>query len=164
MGWGEIKCSRSFFASLFERVVVGPAFVRTFRAEPKTARHGSCAWVGMTDHDTFEKRKLPQHKLVAYQVAIAFLAAVRDARIRDPKLNDQALRAAKSVCLNLAEGAGRVSRGDKKRAYAIARGEAVEAMASVEIAAVAGDTSTDAAARCNGIGDRLYALLTGLVR
>lgn len=92
------------------------------------------------------------------------LAAVRAAAIRDASLRDQALRAAKSACLNIAEGAGRKSRADKARVYAIARGEACEATAAVEIAAVAGDASGDVAAECVRIGGRLVALLGGLMR
>ena len=67
-------------------------------------------------------------------------------------------------CLNCAEGAGRVTRADKARAFAIARGEAVEAVAAVEIAALSGDASQEAAARCVAIAGRLVALLTGLAR
>jgi hypothetical protein len=40
-------------------------------------------------------------------------------------------------------GSGRVSRADKARAYAIARGECVECVAAVEIAGSAGDTSAE---------------------
>ena len=82
---------------------------------------------------------LPHHRLLAYKKALDFLAAVRDAQIRDAKLRDEVLRAAKGTCLNIAEGAGRVTRGDKARAYAIARGECVEAVAATEIAGGAGD-------------------------
>ncbi|MDB4937242.1 MAG: hypothetical protein JWP87_4214 [Labilithrix sp.] len=66
--------------------------------------------------------------------------------------------------LNCAEGAGRVSRADKARVFAIARGEAVEAVAAVEIAAHAGDTTNEAAERCVVIGNRVVALLTGFIR
>lgn len=107
---------------------------------------------------------LPHHGLVAYRVALELLAAVRAAGIRDAGLRDQALRAAKSACLNIAEGAGRKSRADKARVYAIARGEACEATAAVEIAAVAGDATDAAAAQCVRIGGRLVALLSGLIR
>jgi hypothetical protein len=48
--------------------------------------------------------------------------------------------------------------------FAIARGEAVEAVAAVEIAAHAGDTTQQAAERCVVIGNRLVALLTGFIR
>lgn len=68
---------------------------------------------------------LPHHRLRAYATALEFLREIRGAQIRDRTLRDQALRAAKSVCLNLAEGAGRVTRTDKARAYTVARGELV---------------------------------------
>jgi four helix bundle protein len=118
----------------------------------------------MTDQNTTSRSCLPHHKLVAYGVAVELLVAVRDARVRDSKLRDAATRAAKSACLNTAEGAGRVSRPDKARAFAIARGEAVEAVAAVEIAALMGEADADAAARCVQIANRLVALLTGLIR
>ncbi len=49
---------------------------------------------------------LPHETLAAYQVACELLVAVKNAAIADLKLRDQALRAAKSVCLNIAEGTG----------------------------------------------------------
>ena len=107
---------------------------------------------------------LPHHKLLAYGAARELLAAVVGARIRDAHLRDQAVRAAKSACLNAAEGAGRVSRADKARAFGIARAEAVEAAAAVEIAAVAGDASAEACAEVVRAADRTVALLTGLIR
>jgi four helix bundle protein len=118
----------------------------------------------MTHHDTTPRSRLPHHRLVAYHVAVDLLLAVKAANIRDAKLRDEATRSAKSVCLNVAEGAGRVTRADKARAFAIARGECVEAAAAVEIAALCGDTDTAAAERCVAIADRAVALLTGLIR
>ncbi len=47
---------------------------------------------------------LPHHRLRAFRVAEELLDAVRDARIRDRVLRDQALKSAKSACLNTAEG------------------------------------------------------------
>ncbi len=118
----------------------------------------------MPDQTTTTHSRLPHHKLLAYGVAVELLLAVKAANVRDAKLRDEATRAAKSACLNTAEGAGRVTRPDKARAFAIARGEAVEAVAAVEIAAISGDADAGAAARCVEIGDRLVALLTGLIR
>src|SRR6478609_8524890 len=86
---------------------------------------------------------LPHHKLIAYGVAVELLVAVKAANIRDAKLRDEALRAAKGACLNCAEGAGRVTRADKARAFTVARGEVVEACAAMEIAALLGDVSSD---------------------
>src|SRR5919204_6563915 len=93
-----------------------------------------------------ENTSLPQHRLIAYGVARDLVVAVVAARIRDSGLRDQALRAATSAVLNTAEGAGRVSAADKARAFAIARGEASEAAAAVDVAALRGDTSAAAAA------------------
>jgi len=108
-------------------------------------------------------QSLPHHRLVAYAVAVDLLQAVHRAGIRDTGLRDQAMRAAKSACLNVAEGAGRETRPDKARAYAIARGEAGEAAAAVEIAAAIGAASRETAAGCGALASRLVALLTGLI-
>jgi len=109
-------------------------------------------------------RGLPHHKLLAYTVSLELLAAVRAATPRDATLRDHALRSAKSACLDAAEGAGRVTRPDKARAFAIARAEACEAAAAVEIAAASGDAAAGGAALVLGLADRLVALLTGLIR
>jgi four helix bundle protein len=109
-------------------------------------------------------RSLPHHKLLAYGVALQLLQAVRDAKIRDAYLRDHALRAAKSACLNVAEGAGRATRADKARAYTIARGEACEAAACVEIAVTAGDADERALDTVFAFADRFVALTTGLIR
>jgi four helix bundle protein len=107
---------------------------------------------------------LPHHRLRAYATALELLRAVRGAQIRDRTLRDQALRAAKNVCLNLAEGAGRVTRADKARAYTVARGELVEAVAAVEIAAETGDVQFHVVPQVQGLANELYAVLTKLVR
>ncbi len=54
--------------------------------------------------------------------------------------------------------------GDKARCYAIARAEACEVSAAVEIAAARGDTSAAAAAEVNRLACRVVALLTALIR
>jgi four helix bundle protein len=107
---------------------------------------------------------LPHHRLVAYGVALQLLQVVREAKIRDSYLRDHAMRAAKSACLNTAEGAGRFTRADKARAYTIARGEACEAVACVEIAVAAGDANGSALEAVMACADRFVALTTGLIR
>ena len=89
---------------------------------------------------------------------------MKETHVRDAGLREQALRAAKSACLNCAEGAGRVSRADKARVFAIARAEAGEAAAAVEIAAMSGDARDADLERVAKIAHRLIALLTGLIR
>lgn len=137
-----------------------------FASHPRPARrcHGPCAVKGMTNPTTPARSVLPHHNLVAYQVAVEFLRAIKSANITDAKLRDEALRSAKSTCLNLAEGAGRVTRPDKARAFAIARGEAVEAIAAVEIALEMGEADSEATQHCIALAARLVALITGLLR
>ena len=107
---------------------------------------------------------LPHEKLIAYQVARELLLLICNSHIADPKLRDQGLRAAKSACLNIAEAAGRYAAADKARVYAIARGEAYEAAAALDIGCAAGDCSAEAAQASGALARRLYALLTGLIR
>jgi hypothetical protein len=45
---------------------------------------------------------LPHEKLIAYQAARQLLALVREARISNPRIREQALNAASSACLNIA--------------------------------------------------------------
>jgi four helix bundle protein len=111
-----------------------------------------------------EMPKLPHHKLIAFGVAKDLLIAVRAAQVKDAKLRDEALRSAKSACLNCAEGAGRVSLADKARAFTIARGEACEAAAALEVAALSGDARLDDARRVAELASELIAILTGLIR
>jgi four helix bundle protein len=107
---------------------------------------------------------LPHHKLKAYGVAVQLLGAVRAARVRDAHLRDHAMRSAKSACLNAAEGAGRVTRADKARVFAIARAEACEAAAAVEVAVAAGDAEAGALVAVNEYANQLIAMLTALIR
>jgi four helix bundle protein len=111
-----------------------------------------------------DNRLLPHHKLLAFGVAMELLAAVRGARIRDAGLREQAMRAAKSACLNAAEGAGRVSKADKARVFAIARAEAGEAAAAVEIAVAAGDAASESLEAVLVHADKFVAMMTGLIR
>jgi len=66
--------------------------------------------------------------------------------------------------LNVAEGAGRVTKADKARAFTIARGAGLEAFAALETAALVGDAAAGHVERALPIAQRLYALLTGLLR
>ncbi len=110
------------------------------------------------------ERRLPHHRLKAYGVGMLLLDAVRGARIRDAHLRDQAMRAGKSACLNAAEGAGRVTRADKGRCFAIARAEAGEAAAAVEIAVRAGDADAGALDDVLRYAEEFIAMMTGLIR
>ncbi|MCA1827970.1 MAG: four helix bundle protein [Myxococcales bacterium] len=103
-------------------------------------------------------------KLIAWQVACDLLRCVRDARISDAKLRDQAMRAAQSTCLNISEADGRFSPADRRRAFAIARGEAAEAVGAVQVAAISGCCRAEDAEQARALGGRVAASLSGLIR
>ena len=107
---------------------------------------------------------LLHHKLIAYRVACDLLVAVKEAKIGDANLRSQAMRAAQSACLNIAEANGRASLADRRRVFAIARGEATEAAAAVEIAALSGDCPAEHAGKVQQLAGHTVALLTGLIR
>ncbi len=107
---------------------------------------------------------LPFERLFAYQEARALFTCATEAAIREPRLRDQALRAALAASLNIGEAAGRSGHADKARVYAIARGEASEAAVALDIA-LAGGLCNAAAAKAGIEHARAaYALLTGLIR
>jgi len=107
---------------------------------------------------------MAHHRLIAFSVAKELVLAVVAANIKDAELRDQATRAAKSAALNTAEGAHRSAPKDKARVFAIARGEAGEAAAAVEIAAALGATNEAALTAVNALATRLCAMLTSLCR
>ena len=76
-------------------------------------------------------------RLDVYQRAIEFLSVVYDVVDALPRGHadraDQLTRAAESVVRNIAEGAGRWSEADSANRYKIARGEAMECAASLDI-------------------------------
>jgi len=109
------------------------------------------------------QKKMPMEKLIAYRVAKDVLARVVALEIREPQLRDQAIRAAQSCCLNIAEAQGRWSGPDRTRMYRIARGECCELCAALEIAQISRRTSGSCDGALAGTG-RLYALQTGLSR
>jgi len=107
--------------------------------------------------------KLPHQKLIVWQRAVELLVVVRDARIGDAGLREQALRAVKSVCLNIAEVNGRQGVADRKRVFGIARGELAESMAAVEIASVTGECRPGAFEEAVSLGVQVHAMLTALI-
>jgi four helix bundle protein len=76
-------------------------------------------------------------RLDVYQRAIEFLALVYDIVDATPRGHaerlDQLGRAAESAIRNIAEGAGRWSKADGAKHYKIARGEAMECAASLDV-------------------------------
>ncbi len=80
---------------------------------------------------------LDHERLDVYAVALDFLVLANEAIERLPRgrgdLADQLTRASTSIVLNLAEGAGKRSKADKRRYYLTARGSATESAALLDV-------------------------------
>ncbi len=76
-------------------------------------------------------------RLDVYQRALSFLALASEVIEELPRGHseraDQVIRAAESIVRNIAEGAGRWSDADSSKHYRIARGEAMECAASLDV-------------------------------
>src|ERR1700750_977858 len=82
-------------------------------------------------------RMLSFQRLDVYKRAIEFLALVGDI-VGDLPMGhaeraDQLVRAAEAILRNIGEGAGRWSEADSAKHYKIARGEAMECAASLDV-------------------------------
>ncbi len=73
---------------------------------------------------------------------------------------DQLLRASQAIPLNMAEGNGKATDGDRRRYFEIARGSALECGAVQDVLHVCGALSADENANCKALLDRIVAMLT----
>ena len=105
-------------------------------------------------------------RLDVYRVSIDFLAFSSVVAGETPRghasLMDQLRRAASSISLNIAEAAGRTGTADSARAYAIARGSAMECAAVLDAMAVLEVIAPAAKQRGDELLERLVAMLTRL--
>jgi len=78
---------------------------------------------------------LPCERLDVYRVALEFRQSlgILDAVRNISALRDQIYRASDSIVLNIAEGAGRIARADKRRHYSYALGSAMECGAALAL-------------------------------
>jgi len=80
---------------------------------------------------------LEHERLDVYVVALDFVVFANEVVERLPRgrshLADQLTRASTSIVLNLAEGAGKLSKPDKRRYYLTARGSATESAALLDV-------------------------------
>lgn len=105
-------------------------------------------------------------RLEAYRVAREFLILAQDVIEGMPKcdLRDQLARAAESVLLNTAEGAGRRTGKDKARFFDMARGSAEECAAILDAAAIRRLARGAHVQTGRALLDRAVRLLSGLAR
>ncbi len=106
-------------------------------------------------------------RLDVYQRAIEFLALVYDVVDVLPRGHadraDQLTRAAESVVRNIAEGAGRWSEADSANRYKIARGEAMECAASLDVMRLRKVITDAQYARGGQLLEGVVAMLTKMV-
>ena len=107
-------------------------------------------------------------RLDVYQRSVEFLALAVEtsavvARGNGPLL-DQLRRAATSISLNIAEAAGRTGDADTARAYAIARGSAMECAAVLDALRVLKMVDEGTHGRGIELLGRIVAMLTKLCR
>jgi four helix bundle protein len=109
----------------------------------------------------------PEHeKLIAYRRSLEAVVQLDElaraiARHR-PDLTDQLRRAAASIPLNLAEGAGEFSPAEKARFYRMARRSAAECMAATDVAQLLVPGISDTSVSQAKLRE-LIAMLTALV-
>jgi four helix bundle protein len=106
----------------------------------------------------------PHHKLQAFEVALEFIRLIRHTHISDAENRKHERGSARSCARNLAQGAGRRSRADKRRCYSIAHGELAESVGCVEIDNAEGGCSEQQLQAVHKLGSRLNAMLTSLTR
>jgi four helix bundle protein len=79
---------------------------------------------------------LDHEKLEVYQLAVDFVRIVGEILRRVPRGNGELVQQLKKASLslmnNIAEGAGRTTRAEKRRFYSFARGSALECGASID--------------------------------
>ena len=107
-------------------------------------------------------------KLDVYQTAIEFVALADEVVERLPRgrayLADQLQRAATSVPLNIAEGAGEFAPREKGRFYRMARRSATESAAVLDVCRRLGLTEQERYAAGRELLLRLVAMLTQMAR
>ena len=98
------------------------------RLEDHAPEGRPCRWDAMVlDHE----------RLDVYHLALDFVVFANGIIEALPRgrshLADQFTRASTSIVLNIAEGAGKLSKGDKRRYYLTARGSATESAALLDV-------------------------------
>jgi four helix bundle protein len=113
-------------------------------------------------------RGFDHEKLHVYQVGLDFVVLANSFVTELPRgrayLSDQLTRAATSICLNIAEGAGEFSIADKARFYRMARRSATECAAILDVCARIHLGQPDQRAIGRDLLLQVVAMLTAMVR
>ena len=107
-------------------------------------------------------------RLDVYQCALRFAALSFQILESMPRghgeLSDQLRRATISIPLNIAEGAGKPTEGDRARYHAIARGSAMECAAIVDLLRLQSLVQSAVADEAKALLVRVVSMLTKLCR
>lgn len=107
-------------------------------------------------------------KLDVYVLAVDFVARANEVAGALPRgrgyVADQIQRAALSIVLNIAEGAGKYSGDDKAAFYARARGSATESAAALDVCAKLNMLPVEVCGEHKAVLARLVRMLTRLIR
>ena len=104
-------------------------------------------------------------KLDVYRAAIEYVGwAYRycEALAGHRNAKDQLLRASQAIPLNIAEGNGKGTEGDRRRYFEIARGSALECGAVQDVLQVCGAMTAEENEKAKALLDRIVAMLTKL--
>jgi four helix bundle protein len=106
--------------------------------------------------------------LDVYGCAIDFLALafglVSSLGRGDAEIRDQFKRAAMSIVLNIAEGAGKPAGADRARYYSSARGSAMECGALLDVCLLAGRARSEQVSEGKALLVRIVSMLTKMCR
>ncbi len=109
---------------------------------------------------TFGHEQLDVYRAAIEYVGWAFRLCARLKGHRNAK--EQLLRASQAIPLNIAEGNGKATEGDRRRFFEIARGSALESGAVQDVLEVCGAISSTENADAKKLLDRIVAMLTKL--
>jgi four helix bundle protein len=106
---------------------------------------------------------LDAERLQVYGVALEFQSFASALALRtDAVVRDQLRRASLSCVLNIAEGAGRRSRAQKRHFYSIARGSAMECAAIIDVLRVRAAVEATESRPARALLVRIVQMLTKL--
>ena len=111
---------------------------------------------------TFGHEQLDVYRAAIEYVGWAYRLSEQLKAHRNAK--DQLLRASQAIPLNIAEGNGKATEGDRRRFFEIARGSALECAAIQDVLEVCGALSSSENVDAKKLLDRIVAMLTRLGR
>jgi four helix bundle protein len=111
---------------------------------------------------SFGHERLDVYRAALQDVGWAYHVCQRLTGHRNAK--EQLLRASQAIVLNIAEGNGKATDGDRRRYFEIARGSALECGAIQDVLEICGGLSSEENAKAKAVLDRIVAMLTRLGR